>query len=47
VGSINFSTSSMTYNRELDIDLNQGDAPSQLATLAGAFQKDFAGGSAF
>jgi len=46
VGSINFSTSSLDYNRELDIILSAGDAPEQLATLNSAFQKDFAGASA-
>ncbi len=43
VGSINFSTSSLNYNRELDIALNEADAPSQLSTLATAFQRDYAG----
>jgi cardiolipin synthase A/B len=43
VGSINFSTSSLDYNRELDIALNEADASSQFSTLAAAFQSDFAG----
>jgi cardiolipin synthase len=43
VGSINFSTSSMDYNRELDIVLNEQDGSSQLSTLDAAFQSDFAG----
>jgi cardiolipin synthase A/B len=43
VGSINFSTSSMDYNRELDIALNEQDASGQLATLDFAFQSDFNG----
>jgi phosphatidylserine/phosphatidylglycerophosphate/cardiolipin synthase-like enzyme len=43
VGSINFSTSSLDYNRELDVALNESDAPSQLSTLDAAFQSDFAG----
>ncbi len=33
VGSINFSTSSMQYNRELDITLDAADAPASLAQL--------------
>jgi len=41
VGSINFSTSSMNYNRELDVILDNGDAPDQIATLSAAFQRDF------
>jgi cardiolipin synthase A/B len=46
VGSINFSTSSMDYNRELDIVLDASDASGQLATLNAAFQSDFAGAPA-
>ncbi|HXQ75815.1 MAG TPA: phospholipase D-like domain-containing protein [Acidimicrobiales bacterium] len=43
VGSINFSTSSMDDNRELDVVLNEKDAPGQLSTLGAAFAGDFAG----
>jgi cardiolipin synthase len=43
VGSINFSTSSLDYNRELDIVLNDQDAASSIATLESAFLTDFAG----
>ncbi len=43
VGSINFSTSSMEYNRELDVVLNENDAPGQLSALGAAFGSDFAG----
>jgi cardiolipin synthase len=43
VGSINFSTSSMSYNRELDLILDNGDAPAQIAALSAAFQRDFGG----
>jgi phosphatidylserine/phosphatidylglycerophosphate/cardiolipin synthase-like enzyme len=46
VGSINFSTSSMDDNRELDVMLDAGDAPGPLSTLASAFQSDFAGAPA-
>jgi cardiolipin synthase len=46
VGSINFSTSSMDYNRELDVVLTGSGAPSQLATLGAAYQTDFAGAPA-
>ena len=46
VGSINFSTSSMNYNRELDIVLTEQDASGQLSTLDSAFQSDFAGAPA-
>jgi phosphatidylserine/phosphatidylglycerophosphate/cardiolipin synthase-like enzyme len=41
VGSINFSTSSMDYNRELDIALDEEDAPGALSALEAAFQNDF------
>jgi phosphatidylserine/phosphatidylglycerophosphate/cardiolipin synthase-like enzyme len=41
VGSINFSTSSMDYNRELDIVLDEGDAAGPLSALDDAFQNDF------
>jgi cardiolipin synthase A/B len=43
VGSINFSTTSMDDNRELDLVLDEQDEPGPLATLSDAFQKDFAG----
>lgn len=46
VGSINFSTSSLDYNRELDVILTEQDAPSQIATLGAAFQSDFDGAPA-
>lgn len=46
VGSINFSNSSMDYNRELDIVLNEQDASSELSTLDAAFESDFAGAPA-
>ena len=46
VGSINFSTSSMEYNRELDITLNTDDASTQIADLDAAFQSDFNGAPA-
>jgi phosphatidylserine/phosphatidylglycerophosphate/cardiolipin synthase-like enzyme len=46
VGSINFSTSSMDFNRELDVVLDAADAPGPLSTLASAFQSDFAGAPA-
>jgi cardiolipin synthase A/B len=46
VGSINFSTSSMNYNRELDLVLTDQDASGPLATLTRAFQRDFAGAPA-
>jgi phosphatidylserine/phosphatidylglycerophosphate/cardiolipin synthase-like enzyme len=46
VGSINFSTTSMNYNRELDLMLDEQDAPGPLATLSYAFQRDFAGAPA-
>jgi len=46
VGSINFSTSSMQYNRELDITLDQQDASAPLAQLGSAFQSDFNGAPA-
>jgi phosphatidylserine/phosphatidylglycerophosphate/cardiolipin synthase-like enzyme len=42
VGSINFSTSSMNYNRELDLVLSAQDAPGPLATLSQGFERDFA-----
>jgi phosphatidylserine/phosphatidylglycerophosphate/cardiolipin synthase-like enzyme len=46
VGSINFSTSSMQYNRELDITLDKQDASVALAQLGSAFQSDFEGAPA-
>jgi phosphatidylserine/phosphatidylglycerophosphate/cardiolipin synthase-like enzyme len=46
LGSINFSTSSMSYNRELDLVLDESDAPGPLSTLDSAFQKDFSGAPA-
>jgi len=46
VGSINFSTSSMDDNRELDLILDEQDAAPQLSILETAFQRDFAGASA-
>ena len=42
-GSINFSTSSLNYNRELDIVLNEQDAAGPLSQLDQAFVSDFAG----
>jgi cardiolipin synthase len=41
MGSINFSTSSLDYNRELDIVLDEGDAAGPLSALDDAFQSDF------
>jgi phosphatidylserine/phosphatidylglycerophosphate/cardiolipin synthase-like enzyme len=46
VGSINFSTSSLDYNRELDVILTGQDAPTQIATLGAAFGSDFDGAPA-
>jgi phosphatidylserine/phosphatidylglycerophosphate/cardiolipin synthase-like enzyme len=46
VGSINLSTSSLNYNRELDLVLTAQDAPRPLAALATAFQSDFDGAPA-
>jgi cardiolipin synthase len=46
VGSINFSTSSLNDNRELDVVLDEQDAPGPLATLSGAFHGDFAAAAA-
>jgi phosphatidylserine/phosphatidylglycerophosphate/cardiolipin synthase-like enzyme len=46
VGSINFSTSSVDDNRELDVVLNSRDAPGQLAILAAAFERDVTGAPA-
>jgi cardiolipin synthase len=46
VGSINFSTSSLNDNRELDVVLDDQDASGPLATLSRGFQSDFAGAPA-
>jgi cardiolipin synthase len=46
VGSINFSTSSMDDNRELDLVLTEQDAPVALSSLDAAFQHDVAGAPA-
>ncbi|MGH9017028.1 MAG: phospholipase D-like domain-containing protein [Acidimicrobiales bacterium] len=43
VGSINFSTSSLDDNRELDLVLDEHDARAPIATLGAAFGRDFAG----
>jgi phosphatidylserine/phosphatidylglycerophosphate/cardiolipin synthase-like enzyme len=43
VGSINFSISSLDDNRELDVVLDQHDAPAPLSQLDQAFVSDFAG----
>jgi cardiolipin synthase A/B len=46
VGSINFSTSSLDDNRELDIVLDEQDAPAQVSALGAAFQSDYEGAPA-
>jgi phosphatidylserine/phosphatidylglycerophosphate/cardiolipin synthase-like enzyme len=46
VGSINFSTSSLDDNRELDIVLSEEDAPTQLTALGAAFASDYDGAPA-
>lgn len=46
VGSINFSARSMDENRELDILLDEQDAPNEIAVLSAAFQSDYAGAPA-